>query len=53
MDELVDRLKNEKARKETLVQELQGLGDLDRIVSLDTKRLRWLCGRGSPTGGRS
>ncbi len=39
MEELVARLREEKARKQGLVQNLDGLGDLERIVSLDTKRL--------------
>jgi hypothetical protein len=39
MEELVARLREEKARKQGLVEELDGLGDLERIVSLDTKRL--------------
>lgn len=51
MDELVARLKKEKTRKEALVQELASLGDLERVVSLETKRLSSRCGTGSPTRG--
>ena len=39
MEELLARLREEKARKQGLVEELDGLGDLERIVSLDTKRV--------------
>jgi site-specific DNA recombinase len=40
MDELLARLKEEKTRKEALVQELASLGDLERVISLDTRRLK-------------